>query len=127
MRLLEVGEEYEDHLAEIAKKKAEEITETRQKHEEEQDGVGQKEDADGQGGNMAQACNGHDLNWQISNLVVGVQELVVVIKVLIFVSICGLVLNSYDVLKGWAIYGMNCYESYLHEMLSYKMLFLSVR
>ena len=100
MRLLEVGEEYEDHLAEIAKKKAEEITETRQKDEEEQDGVGQKQDADGQGGNMAQPCNGHDLNRQISNLVVGVQELVVVIKVLIFVSICGLVLNSYDVLMG---------------------------
>ena len=85
-------------MAEIAKKKAEEITETRQKDEE--DGVGQNQDADGQGGNMAQPCNGHDLNRQISNLVVGVQELVVVIKVLIFVSICGLVLNSYDVLKG---------------------------
>ena len=87
-------------MAEIAKKKEEEITETRQKDEEEQDGVGQKQDADGQGGNMAQPCNGHDLNRQISNLVVGVQELVVVIKVLIFVSICGLVLNSYDVLMG---------------------------
>ena len=96
-------EEYEDHLAEIAKKKEEEITETK-KEDMVQDGDGQKKD-------MVQECNGHenyefnvhDLGQQIRDLVVGVKELLVVMKIMIFVAICAIVLNAYDVLIGWKV------------------------
>ena len=96
-------EEYEDHLAEIAKKKEEEITETK-KEDMVQDGDGQKKD-------MVQECNGHenyefnvhDLGQQIRDLVAAVKKLVAFIKFLIFVAICGIVLNAYDVLMGWKV------------------------
>ena len=96
-------EEYEDHLAEIAKKKEEEITETK-KEDMVQDGDGQKKD-------MVQECNGHenyefnvhDLGQQIRDLVAAVKKLVAFIKILIFVAICGIVLNAYDVLMGWKV------------------------
>ena len=64
------------------------------------DGDGQKQDGDGQKKDMVQECNGHDLGQQIRDLVVGVKELVVVMKIMIFVAICAIVLNAYDVLMG---------------------------
>ena len=97
-------EEYEDHLAEIGKKK-EEITKTKQK--EVQDGDGQKQDGDGQkkdcNGHENHESNVHDLGQQIRDLVAAVKKLVVFIKILIFVAICGIVLNAYDVLMGWKV------------------------
>ena len=65
-------------------------------------------DGDGQKKDMVQECNGHenhesnvhDLGQQIRDLVVGVKELLVVMKIMIFVAICGIVLNAYDVLMG---------------------------
>lgn len=59
-----------------------------------------------QEGNGQRSSSEDDLGEQIRNLVVVVKEIVMVMKIMIFVTICGIVLNANVVLQEIVTYGM---------------------